>query len=166
MIDSRIKKIVILAIIFMATFVPISNAFTIDDILTQGDNFIQEGKNNKYATYIDENGKEQIKYETYVDENGEIQYKLDKNGNKIPIPILDEEQLQRTVNQVYNILLTIGIGLSVLVGAMLGIKYMISSVEEQAKIKETLIPYVLGCFVVFGAFGIWKIIIEFGQNIF
>lgn len=131
MIDSKIKKIVILAIIFMATFVPISNAFTMDDIFSQGEQFLEEGENNNKSS-----------------------------------PVLDETQLKNTVEQVYNILLTIGIGLSVLVGAALGIKYMISSVEEQAKIKETLIPYALGCFVVFGAFGIWKIIIELGQNVF
>ena len=34
---------------------------------------------------------------------------------------------------------------------------MWGSVEEQTKAKEALIPYVVGCFVIFGAFGIWKL---------
>lgn len=140
-VDSKIKKVVILAIIFMATFVPISNAFTIDDILTQGEGFLEEGEKNN-------------------------EYKEDEHGNVISSPALDEGRLKESVNQVYNILLTIGIVLSVLLGAILGIKYMVGSIEDQAKIKETLIPYALGCFVVFGAFGIWKIIINLGQSIF
>ena len=37
---------------------------------------------------------------------------------------------------------------------------MISSVEEQAKIKELLVPYVAGCIVIFGAFGIWKLAVN------
>ncbi len=30
------------------------------------------------------------------------------------------------------------------------------SVEAKAQIKEKLIPYVVGCAIMFGAFGIWK----------
>ena len=37
---------------------------------------------------------------------------------------------------------------------------MTGSVAEKAQVKETLIPYVAGCVVIFGAFGIWKLIIE------
>lgn len=80
--------------------------------------------------------------------------------------LIDQSKLQIEINYVYNILFAIGVGLSVLVGAMLGIRYMLGSVEEQAKIKETFIPYAIGCIVVFGAFGIWKIIITIGGNIF
>ena len=80
--------------------------------------------------------------------------------------IIQQAELQTTVEQIYNILFAIGVSLSVLIGAILGIKYMIGTVEEQAKIKETLIPYAISCIVIFGAFGIWKIIITIGGNIF
>jgi len=79
--------------------------------------------------------------------------------------VIDENKLKIEINNIYNILFAIGIALSVVVGAILGIKFMIGSVEEQAKIKETLIPYMLGCLVVFGAFGIWKIVITLGGKI-
>ena len=34
---------------------------------------------------------------------------------------------------------------------------MFGSIEQQVKAKEILIPYVLGCFVIFGSFGLWKL---------
>ena len=34
---------------------------------------------------------------------------------------------------------------------------MCGSVEQQAKVKEMLMPYAIGCIVIFGAFGIWKL---------
>lgn len=58
---------------------------------------------------------------------------------------------------MYNILFGIGVILSVLVGAMLGVKIMWGSIEQQTKAKEALIPYVIGCVVIFGAFAIWKL---------
>lgn len=80
--------------------------------------------------------------------------------------LINQSQLKAEINDIYNIVFTIGVALSVLIGAILGIKFMTGSVEEQAKIKETLIPYAIGCIVVFGAFGIWKLIITMGGNIF
>ena len=73
---------------------------------------------------------------------------------------IDGEETKEEVNRIYNILLTLGIVLSVLVGAVLGIKYMFGSIEEQVKVKETLFPYLIGCIVIFSAFAIWKIIVN------
>lgn len=70
---------------------------------------------------------------------------------------IDQSELDSTISQIYNILLALGVALSVIIGAALGIKFMVGSVEEQAKTKEMLAPYVMGCIVVFGAFGIWKL---------
>ena len=41
---------------------------------------------------------------------------------------------------------------------------MTGSVEEQAKVKQTLVPYVAGCVVLFGAFTIWKIVVTIIQG--
>ena len=127
-IENVIKIILIMAIVFMI-LTPISNASTMDNIFSEGDKFLQEGK-------------------------GE--------GSNL----IAQSQLKTNINDLYNILFTMGVALSVLIGAVLGIKFMVGSVEEQAKVKETLIPYVIGCIVVFGAFGIWKIVITIGGNIF
>ncbi|MBQ2917507.1 MAG: TrbC/VirB2 family protein [Clostridia bacterium] len=78
---------------------------------------------------------------------------------------INQVQLDSTIDKIYNALLALGVVISVIVGAALGIKFIVGSVEEQAKIKETLLPYVIGCIVVFGAFGIWRIAITLGQKI-
>jgi len=69
-------------------------------------------------------------------------------------------ELKEASMSIYNILLYIGIAASVIVGAILGIKIMIASADEKAKVKEALVPYIIGCFVIFGAFGIWKLAVN------
>ena len=36
---------------------------------------------------------------------------------------------------------------------------MMSGAEGKAQIKELLVPYIVGCIVVFGAFAIWKLLV-------
>lgn len=63
------------------------------------------------------------------------------------------------IDTIYTILLTVGIALTVIIGGILGIKFMMASAEDKAKIKEAMIPYVIGCIVIYGAFFIWKTVI-------
>lgn len=74
-----------------------------------------------------------------------------------------DEDFKSVLNDIYNILLTIGIVVAVIVGGILGIQFIIASAEDKAKIKEAIIPYIIGCIVVFGAFSIWKIVVLFLQ---
>ena len=78
---------------------------------------------------------------------------------------IDKGSLQNASSSIYNILLICGMIVAVLIGAILGIKFMIGSVEEKAEIKAALVPFVIGCIVVFGAFGIWKIVVTVGNNL-
>ena len=71
----------------------------------------------------------------------------------------DIENFKINIDTIYNILLTIGIALTVIIGGILGIKFMMASAEDKAKIKEAMIPYVIGCVVIYGAFFIWRIAI-------
>ncbi|MBR3163169.1 MAG: hypothetical protein IKF17_03610 [Clostridia bacterium] len=81
---------------------------------------------------------------------------IESGENKIDGSI-NEGELVETSNSIYNMLLAIAMVAAVAVGVYLGIKFMVSSVEEQAKVKELLVPYVAGCIVIFGAMGIWKL---------
>ncbi len=83
--------------------------------------------------------------EDFVSSGGDIQY--------------DQDALQNVSSSIYNILLTIGIVVAVIVGGIMGIKLMLSSVEEKAETKKLLVAYVVGCVIIFGGFGIWKLII-------
>lgn len=51
------------------------------------------------------------------------------------------------------------------VGTIIGIQFMLASAEDKAKVKEALVPYVVGCFVIFGAFTIWSTVVNIGQDI-
>ena len=75
-------------------------------------------------------------------------------------PTIDDSNLQNMSNLLYNTLLIVAIVVAVIVGLIIGIQFMTGSVEQKAKIKETLIPYIAGCIVIFGAFGIWKLVVE------
>ncbi len=72
--------------------------------------------------------------------------------------------IQDMSNLIYNILLIIGVVIAVIVGLIIGIKFMTGSVEEKAKVKEAFVAYIAGCVVVFGAFTIWKVVVEIIQS--
>ena len=61
---------------------------------------------------------------------------------------IDKGSLQNASSSIYNILLICGMIVAVLIGAILGIKFMIGSVEEKAEIKAALVPFVIGCILV------------------
>ncbi len=60
---------------------------------------------------------------------------------------------------IFNALYIVGSLLTLIIGGFLGIKFMAASAEEKAKIKESMIPYILGCVIIFGAVGIWRLVI-------
>ena len=42
---------------------------------------------------------------------------------------------------------------------------MLAGVDGKADVKKALIVYVVGCIAIFGAFGVWKLVIEVMQQI-
>lgn len=88
-----------------------------------------------------------------------------KKGESNRDELFDADKEQEAVDQVYYILLGIAIIAAFVVGAVLGIQFITSGAAGQAKVKEKLIPYVVGLFVVFGAFGIWKIALNLGRTL-
>lgn len=73
---------------------------------------------------------------------------------------VSKESLQNFSNTFYGIFLAVASAVTVIVGLIIGIKYMFSSVGERANIKQMLIPYVVGCIVVYGSFGIWALVVS------
>ena len=85
-------------------------------------------------------------------------------GTKQTSPI-NETALQQTSNEIFNMLYPIAVAILLGVGMLIGITFIVGSVEEKAKMKEILIPYAVGAIVIFGAFIIWKTIIEIMQSL-
>lgn len=77
---------------------------------------------------------------------------------------IKQDNLQKMSNTLYNILLVTGILIALIVGMILGIKFIMGGIEEKAEIKTMIIPYIVGCVVVFGAFTIWKIVVDILQS--
>ena len=85
-----------------------------------------------------------------------------QNQDKINI---DGESVQKASNLIFNIIVSIGVIIAVLVGAYIGLKLIISSAEDRATIKELLLPYFVGVIILFSAFGIWKVILSLLQGV-
>ena len=78
---------------------------------------------------------------------------------------INKTSLKSTSDWIYNTLFIIAIVLAIIVGTIIGIQFVTGSVEQQAKVKETLVPYIVGVFIVFASFTIWKIAIKIGEDI-
>ena len=59
----------------------------------------------------------------------------------------------------------IGVSVGIILLIILGIKYMTSSTNDKATIKEKLIPYVIGAVLMFGGTGLLTIIANFARNL-
>ena len=60
------------------------------------------------------------------------------------ISTTDSDEIVNKVNSILNAITVIGIVISVITLTILGIKYMIGSVEEKAEYKKSMIPYIIG----------------------
>lgn len=81
-----------------------------------------------------------------------------ETGEEQESPITTDKT-QELVDDLYNVLVFVGMVIAIIIGLILGIQFMTGSIEQKAKVKDSLIPYVVGCIVVFGAFGIWKLVV-------
>lgn len=140
----NIIKILIITILFQfLLFVNISEAarapeaMTWEDIFESGDEFLNQGK-------------EQVTV----------------GANTVYSGAVKDDETKAIINNIYSILFTLGVVITVIVGGALGIKFMVASAEDKAKVIESMKPYVVGCIVIYGAFGIWKICIELFSNVF
>ena len=82
-----------------------------------------------------------------------------------PTTVIDEKKLQSTSNTIYKWLMTVAICVAVIIGAIIGVQFITGSIEGKAKIQEALVPYIIGCIVVFGAFFIWKTLVNTGNSL-
>lgn len=74
-------------------------------------------------------------------------------------------RLQNMGNVIIGALRTVGSIVSVAVLAVLGIKYMVGSVEERATYKETMKPYLIGAVLVFAITNILGIIVNVATSL-
>lgn len=66
---------------------------------------------------------------------------------------------------ILTVVTNVAIILAVVVIAVLGVKYMMGSLEEKAEYKKSMVPYLVGAVLVFGAGIIGKAVVGFAQNL-
>ncbi len=74
-------------------------------------------------------------------------------------------QIDNVGQRIMGILQTLGIVVAVIVLMVLGIKYMMGSAEEKAEYKKTMIPYVVGAILIFGATTIANMVFQFASGL-
>jgi len=67
--------------------------------------------------------------------------------------------------KLMGILQTVGIVVAVIVLMVLGIKYMMGSAEEKAEYKKTMMPYIIGALLIFGATTIANMVYNFANGL-
>ena len=78
--------------------------------------------------------------------------------------MIDQNDLKSLSNFISGVLLTIAIGVTVITGAIMGLNFITQSIEEKAKVKESMVPWVIGIIVSFGAFTIWEVAVNLFQS--
>ncbi len=64
---------------------------------------------------------------------------------------ISDSGVKSWIASILNIVAVVGSGIAVIALIILGIKYMMGSVEEKAEYKKTMMPYLIGALMVFGA---------------
>ena len=77
---------------------------------------------------------------------------------------IDTGEIVTEFSDLAKILTSVGAGILAIVITYMGIKYFMSSPEEQAKLKGQLIGVVVSGVVIFGAVSIWSIAINIFKN--
>ena len=73
-------------------------------------------------------------------------------------------QMVNVANVILGYITTGAMIIAVVMIAVLGVKYMMGSVEEKVEYKKTLVPLLVGAVLVFGAAAIAKVIIGLASS--
>ena len=125
-------NIMVIFIILFNLFIPNAYAGPLQDIMNRAEGFVNNGENGGNVVNNGENG-----------------------GN-----VINNDALKEGSNTLYNVLLVIGIAVAFIWGIVLGIQFITGSLGEKADVKKNLIVYLVGCVIIFGAFGIWKLLLQ------
>ena len=76
-----------------------------------------------------------------------------------------EPTIKNKVNNILGVINIIGVVSSAIVLMVIGIKYMMGSVEEKAEYKKTMGYYILGAILLFGGSTIPNVLYKIGMSI-
>ena len=74
-------------------------------------------------------------------------------------------EIQNFGGNIMGVINVVGVVVAVVVLMVIGIKYMMGSAEEKAEYKKTMIPYIVGAVLIFGATTIANVGFQFAQGV-
>ena len=75
------------------------------------------------------------------------------------------QKIESAASIILSAITSIGVVIAIVILAVLGVKYMLGSVEEKAEYKKDLVPYLIGACLLFGISTFVKIFMQWGQTI-
>ena len=79
--------------------------------------------------------------------------------------VLSISEVQDELFPVGGIMLGIATAVFIVVGLIMGVKYMIAGADEKAKLKEKLIWYVIAVIIAYGAVGLYNLAVTIMQGV-
>lgn len=73
--------------------------------------------------------------------------------------------LTKVGSSIASIIRNVGIILALILLMILGIKYMLGSAEDKADYKKSMIPYLVGAVLLFGASGIAQVVVSLSDTV-
>lgn len=86
-------------------------------------------------------------------------------GDLKPEANINTTEITNMGSTIATVVRTVGIIVAVIVLMIIGIKYMMGSVEEKAEYKKTMIPYVIGVVLLAGAVTIATVVVDISNGI-
>lgn len=85
--------------------------------------------------------------------------------NQLTADYSGTEDISTVGKKIMGIVQTVGVVVAVVILMVLGIKYMMGSAEEKAEYKKTMLPYIIGAVLIFGATAIANMVYNFATGI-
>lgn len=82
-----------------------------------------------------------------------------------PDTVNGQDDIKNIGGQLLGIFQTVGAVVAVVILLVLGIKYMMGSAEEKADYKKSMIPYVIGAIIIFGAPAIANMVYQLASGL-
>ena len=71
-----------------------------------------------------------------------------ENPENIPLTDADKQKIADVTANILMYVRYCGIVLSVVILSIIGLKFILNSAEEKAKYMESMLPYIIGCFLL------------------
>lgn len=76
-----------------------------------------------------------------------------------------ENNVKEVSDGIFAIVVVIGIVVAIVAAVVIGMQFVTASVAEKAQLKEKLIPLLVGAAIIFGAVGIWRLVVNILQGV-